>query len=228
VTPSFVALRHLAPALALAISALSLYCSDHDGWDAEGRIYATVDATVTRSPVSLFERPVDAGDSVYIAVFETPGGFLRQPWSDVRVFIEFPPGVSLSDGDEPILCTEYAPSDSLVLRSCMSLVSGSAESLSAGLSGGQTLRYWLAELPRSINVLDIRRVSLEVRRPETAPSLEASPWKLWLVDGSCDQVLAARSNAIACNEAAGEDCTWVAETTFEVDTVACRMRRQPM
>ncbi|HEU4410780.1 MAG TPA: hypothetical protein VFS43_36345 [Polyangiaceae bacterium] len=217
----------LAAPLALAASALCAHCSSEEGWDSEGRVYVTLEAAVTRSTVSLFDRPVDAGDAVYAAAFEIPGGFPRQPWSDARVFVEFPPGVSLGDGDEPVFCAEYAASDQLVLRRCEGLASGSAGTLGAGLSVGQTFRYWLAELPRAIDVVDVRRVSLEVRRPEAGPSLEAAVLKLWIIDGSCDQALAARSNAAACNAEAGDDCSWVAETTLEVDDVICRMRRRP-
>jgi hypothetical protein len=215
----------LAP-LALA-AALCAHCSNEEGWDSEGRVYVSLEAGVTRSTVSIFDRPVDLGDAVYAVAFEIPGGFPRQPWSDARVFIEFPPEVSLGDGDEPVFCAEYAPTDMLVLRTCSGLASGTAEMLGAGLSGGQTFRYWLAELPRTVDVVDVRRVALEVRRPETAPSLEATTWKLWIVDGSCDQALAARSNAAACNPNAGEDCSWIAETTIEIDTAVCRMRRRP-
>lgn len=216
----------LTTALAFAGAALCAHCSNDEGWDAEGRVYATVEAGVTRSTVSLFDRPVDAGDVVYAATFEIPGGFPRQPWSDARLFVELPPEVRLGDGDEPIVCTEYAPSDQLVLRSCTGLASGSAETLGAGLSGGQIFRYWLAELPRSVDALDVRRVSLEVRRPETAASLEAAALKLWIIDGSCDQVLAARADAAACDPATA-DCSWVADTTIEVDATVCRMRRRP-
>ena len=216
----------LAP-LAIAAAALCVHCSGDEGWDAEGRVYATVEAAVARTQVSLIERPVDEGDAVYVAAFEIPGGFVRQPWSDARAFVEFPPGVTLGDGDEPVFCAEYAVSDEATLRACSSLVDGAAAA-EADLSGGAVWRYWLADLPRSVGTIAIRRASLEVRRLATGPSLEASAWRLHIVDGSCDQVLASRSDAAACDPArAGADCSWVGETTFEVDAGVCRMRRTP-
>ncbi|HEU4534971.1 MAG TPA: hypothetical protein VFS00_12675 [Polyangiaceae bacterium] len=93
------------------------------------------------------------------------------------------------------------------------------------LAGGQVFPFWLVELPRSTVALDLRRALLEVHRPASAPSLEASRWKLWIVDGSCDQALAFRANAAACDPAVAS-CSWATGNLVEIDDVVCRMRRR--
>ncbi len=217
-------IRAPARATALAAALATAHCSSEERWDAEGRVYATVGAPAAKAAASLIERPLDAGDAVYVATFEIPGGFVRQPWGDARAFVEFAPGAGLGDGDEPVFCVEYAVgAEQAVLRACSTL-SGGADMIDADLTGGRAYPYWLAELPRALEALDVRRASLEVRRPETAASLDGSPWTLWLVDGSCDRVLAARSAAASCDPAAGADCSWVADATIEVAGAVCRMR----
>lgn len=219
-------MSRLAALAFAAASALCVHCSSNEGYDDEGRVYAAIEAFVTRSATSLIDRPIDPGDAIYVTAFEIPGGFVRAPFSDAHLFIEFAPGVTLGDGDEPVVCSEYALSAEATLRHCAALSSG-ADGADADLSSKQVYRYWVADLPRSLDPVDVRRVSFEVRRPEAAPSLEAAALKLWVVDGSCDKVLATRANAAACNPAAGEDCSWVDDYSIEVDSVVCRMRYQP-